>query len=326
MDLRGNMDDNVEITLLQDNVEISEPLVADYILPMATTNTLGGVKIGDNIDIDSSGHISVPTASSSTLGLIKIGTGLSIDANGVVTAAGAYNLPQATKTTLGGVYVDDELDDESVNPVQNSTITTAIDGISSEMTTLSGSVDDLADSVEDMDTTVTGLNTTVGNLSSSVSANTLNISTNTGNITSITNQIGTINETLTLHGNDLATLSGQLNGLSQDISETYTYEDIDDTIWTSGEIDIRGKGYYAVMYINLEGSLTIASGSSVTLFTLPQDAIPAYNAYSGADIVDGSISVTVDSTNGNINLINNNTTSMNVGKLNASIPIIYGSI
>jgi hypothetical protein len=320
------MNEDVEITLLQDDVIVTEPLVADYILPTATSSTLGGVKIGDNIQIDSGGHISVPKASASTLGLIRIGTGLAIDSNGIVTATGEYELPQATKTTLGGVYLDDELDSESVNPVQNSTLTTVLDGLSTSLTTLSGTVDGLSDDVTDATTAVTGLSSTVSTLSSTVATNTANISTNTGNISSLTNSVGTINETLTLHGNDLSTLSGQLTSLMQDITYTYTYEDIDDTVWTAGEIDIRGKGFYAVMYINLEGSLTIASGSSVTLFTLPLEATPAYDAYSGADIVDGSISVTVDSTNGNINLINNNNSSVNVGKLNASIPIIYGSI
>lgn len=320
------MDEEVEIILQQDSVDVTEPLVADYILPKASSTTLGGVKIGDNINISSDGHISVPMASADTLGLIKIGTGLSIDANGVVTASGEYTLPQATKTTLGGVYLDDELDDQSVNPVQNATLTTVISGIDSNVTDLTDSVDDLTDTVTDVSTAVTGLTTTVGTLNSTVSGLSTTVSGQSSAIANNTSDIGTINNTLTNHGNDIATIGGQVSDLYQDISETYTYEDIDDTIWTAGDIEIRGKGFYAVMYIQLEGTLSIPTGSSVTLYTLPNDAIPAYDAYGGADIVDGSISIKVDSTNGNINLINNNTTSVNVGKLNASIPIIYGSI
>ena len=326
MDLRGNMDDNVEITLLQDDVTVAEPLVADYILPTATTNTLGGVKIGDNISIDSGGHISVPKASASTLGLIRIGTGLAIDSNGIVTATGEYTLPQATKTTLGGVYVDDALDNESVNPVQNATLTTAIDGLSSELTSLSDSVDELSGDVSDNTSDITNLSTTVGNLSSTVSTLSTTVSNNTGNISSITSTVGTMNNALTQLGNDVDTISGQVSDLSADISETYTYEDIDDTIWTAGDIEIRGKGFYAVMYIQLEGTLTINAGSSTTLFTLDNDYIPRFDAFGSADVVDGSISIKVDSSNGNINLINNNTSNMNVGKLYASIPIIYGSV
>lgn len=320
------MDEEVEIILQQDSVDVTEPLVADYILPKASSTTLGGVKIGDNINISNDGHISVPMASDGTLGLIKIGTGLSIDENGVVTASGEYELPQATKTTLGGVYLDDELNDQSVNPVQNATLTTVISGIDSNVTDLTDSVDDLTDTVTDVSTTVTGLTNTVGTLNSTVSGLSTTVSGQSSAIATNTSDIGTINTTLTNLGNDIATIGGQVSDLYQDIYETYTYEDIDDTIWTAGDIEIRGKGFYAVMYIQLEGTLSIPTGSSVTLYTLPNDAIPAYDAFGGADIVDGSISIKVDSTNGNINLINNNTTSVNVGKLNASIPIIYGSI
>lgn len=326
MDLRANMDDNVEITLLQEDVTVAEPLVADYILPTATTNTLGGVKIGDNISIDSGGHISVPKASASTLGLIRIGTGLAIDSNGVVTATGEYTLPQATKTTLGGVYVDDALDDESLNPVQNGVIATAITGIEGDVSDLSDDVDTLSDNVSTLSNTVSGFSDDITDLQSDVSDNTTNITTNGANITSLTNRMGLCETAITQHGNEIDTLSGQVSDLNQDISETYTYEDIDDTIWTAGDIEIRGKGFYAVMYIQLEGTLTINAGSSTTLFTLGNDYIPRFDAFGSADVVDGSISIKVDSSNGNINLINNNTSNMNVGKLYASIPIIYGSV
>lgn len=320
------MNDEIEIILQPSEVEVTTPLVADYVLPKATADVLGGVKIGANVNVSNDGTISIPTASASTSGVVKVGNNLSIDDNGVLSASADYNLPQATKTTLGGVYLDDELNNQSVNPVQNSTITTVISGINNNLTTVSDTVDTLSDTVTTVSTTVTGLTSTVGTLNSTVSGLSTTVSGQSSAIATNTSDIGTINNTLTNHGNDIATIVGQVSDLYQDISNTYTYEDIDDTIWTSGDIEIRGKGFYAVMYVQLEGTLSIASGSSVTLFTLPNDAIPAYNAYGDADIVDGSISIKVDSTNGNINLINNNTTSVNVGKLNASIPIIYGSI
>ena len=56
------------------------------------------------------------------------------------------------------------------------------------------------------------------------------------------------------------------------------------------------------------------------------DYTPRFDAFGTVDIIDGSISVKIDSSNGNISLINNNTSSVNAGKLNAGIPIIYGSI
>lgn len=318
--------DDIEIILQPQEVSVTEPLVSDYVLPKATASVLGGIKVGDNLSVASDGTLSSPIASVSTAGVIKIGNGLSIDGNGVVSATSSYTLPQATKTTLGGVYVDDTLSLSSYNPVQNTVITTrfnntdnTITGIQSDVSDLGDTVGDLGDAVDDLTNDLSSLTTTVGN-------NTTNITANTNDITALNTTVGNHTNSITQLGNEVDTVSGAVSDLSADISETYTYQDIDNLIWTAGEIDIRGKGFYAVMYVNLEGSLTIASGSSVTLYTLPLEATPAYDAYGGADIVDGSISIKVDSTNGNINLINNNTTSVNTGKLNASIPLIYGSI
>lgn len=320
------MNDEIEIILQPSEVEVTTPLVADYVLPKASATTLGGVKIGANVNVSSDGTISIPTASATTGGVIKVGNNLSIDDNGVLSASTDYTLPQATKTTLGGVYVDDTLDNSSLNPVQNSVVTTNIATLSNDIENLSDSLDTANDNISTLASDISTISDSVSSLSTTVSTNSDAISTINSEISTISDNITTIGATLTGQGNSIDALSGLVDSLTEVISETYTYQDIDDTIWTAGEIDIRGKGFYAVMYINLNGSLTISSGSSVTLFTLPQDYIPAYDAYGGADIVDGSISVKIDSATGAITLINNNTSSMNIGKLNASIPIIYGSI
>jgi hypothetical protein len=84
-----------------------------YVLPVATSSILGGVKAGTGVTIAGDGTISVsgggytlPTASASVLGGIKIGTGLSIDGSGVVSVSGSsYTLPAATTSVLGGVIV-----------------------------------------------------------------------------------------------------------------------------------------------------------------------------------------------------------------------------
>lgn len=318
--------DDIEIILQPQEVSVTEPLVSDYVLPKATATVLGGIKIGDNLSVASDGTLSSPIASSSTAGVIKIGDGLSIDGNGVVSSTSTYTLPQATKTTLGGVYVDDTLSTSSYNPVQNTVITTRFNNLNNTVTGIQGDVSDLGDTVGTLGDTVDGLSDDLSDLTTTVGNNTTNITANTNDITTLNTTVGNHTSALTQLGNDVDAVEGAVDDLNANISETYTYQDIDDQIWTAGEIDIRGKGFYAVMYVNLEGSLTIASGSSVTLFTLDQDYIPAYDAYGGADIVDGSISIKVDSTTGNITLINNNTSSVNIGKLNASIPVIYGSI
>ena len=92
-----------------------------YKLPPATRSTLGGVKVGNNINVDANGVISVtfppmpepyelPIASDTTLGGVKIGDGLVIDENGVVSSTGIGTIPPATTTTIGGVIVGDNID------------------------------------------------------------------------------------------------------------------------------------------------------------------------------------------------------------------------
>lgn len=82
-------------------------------LPIASANTLGGIKVGNNLSIDANGVlsasgggggggsytagdgidisndvISLETASANGIGGVKVGSGLSIDANGVLSATG----------------------------------------------------------------------------------------------------------------------------------------------------------------------------------------------------------------------------------------------
>lgn len=64
---------------------------AAYTLPKASATVLGGVKVGSNLSIDSSGKLSataqgytLPTATATVLGGVKIGTGISI-ADGVIS-------------------------------------------------------------------------------------------------------------------------------------------------------------------------------------------------------------------------------------------------
>lgn len=63
-----------------------------YELPIASADTLGGVKVGSNLSIDSetgalsgTAPYSLPTAASNTLGGVKVGTDLSISGSGVLS-------------------------------------------------------------------------------------------------------------------------------------------------------------------------------------------------------------------------------------------------
>ena len=85
-----------------------------YELPVASSGTLGGIKVGANLSITGEGVLSanasqyeLPIASSSTLGGIKISSDFTIDEDGTLhtTSSGGsgYVLPVATASTLGGV-------------------------------------------------------------------------------------------------------------------------------------------------------------------------------------------------------------------------------
>jgi hypothetical protein len=85
------------------------------VLTTATTNTLGGVKVGVGVNISNDGTINVTTAtpyvlntaSTNILGGVKIGTGIGISIDGTITVTtGSFALQTATTTILGGVKVD----------------------------------------------------------------------------------------------------------------------------------------------------------------------------------------------------------------------------
>ena len=78
-----------------------------YTLPTASPSVLGGVKIGNNLTIDSNGVLSavqgnytLPTASTTVLGGVKVdGTSITIDGNGVITANAGSTTPSITTAT-----------------------------------------------------------------------------------------------------------------------------------------------------------------------------------------------------------------------------------
>ena len=316
------MNEEVEITLLQDEVTVETPLVADYILPTATSSTLGGVKIGDNIDIDSGGHISVPIASQSSVGLVKVGTGLAIASDGTLSATGTYDLPEATKNTLGGVYMDDELSTSSTHPVQNSVVSLAIAEATSDIGDLSTDVDNLSTGLGNLSTSLGNLSTTVGNLSTAVSNNTSSIGVNAGNISSLTTRMTNAEDDITALTNGANEMSGNLDTLLTTVDETIPYGDIDDQVWTSGNIRIEGKGKIAFVYVSLEGSLTIASGANEIIYTIADDDLKPKYLSQGVLLTDAGAVQCQIATTGNIRLFNISSSSITLTKLTGNVPIV----
>jgi hypothetical protein len=73
---------------------------------MSSATTLGGVKIGDNIAINTEGVISVatpyvlPTAATTQLGGVKIGNILTMDGSGFLNVSNPFSLYSYTTSTL----------------------------------------------------------------------------------------------------------------------------------------------------------------------------------------------------------------------------------
>lgn len=316
------MDEEVDIILQQDSLEITEPLVADYVLPTASSTVLGGVKVGDNLSIDNAGHLSVPIASESNVGLIKVGTGLSIDSEGTLSSDGGYVLPQATKNSLGGVYVDDELNTSSLNPAQNSIVSLAIDSVEDSVTDLSTIVDSLGDTVDDIDTVVDGLSTTVGNLGTTV--------TNQGN------DISSISGVVDTQGNTITTMQGNIENLQIGLSETSQYvsklivssdiitpyTELTTGTWTTGDITFTRRGSIGFIICNLEGSLTVPANNRVVLL----DTATTMSVASAGIMTDGSAIIeTQVNTAGELIIVNNSASPITLTRVIGNIPIIISN-
>lgn len=105
--------------------------IAEYALQPATSSILGGVKIGNGINVDSDGLISIifpsgyilPHASNSVLGGVRIGNNINIDGDGIISIEfpSQYVLPRATTSILGGIMVGNNLSIDSAGILSANT-------------------------------------------------------------------------------------------------------------------------------------------------------------------------------------------------------------
>ena len=126
----------------------------NYSLPVASSTTLGGVKVGTNLTIVdgvlSSKDTTYSVVSATANGLMSSTDKSKLD--GIATNANNYSLPTASNSTLGGVKigdninnnngtisvtVDSSLSDTSTNPVQNKVINNSINSINSSISSIS---------------------------------------------------------------------------------------------------------------------------------------------------------------------------------------------
>ena len=116
------------------NVTISVSGGGNYTLPTASSSTLGGVKIGAGLTINTSGVLSADVTASTLTAYAKITdlsavakTGSYNDLTNKPTIPAVYTLPNATSSTLGGVKVGSNIS------VSNGTISVTKSNVTSAL-------------------------------------------------------------------------------------------------------------------------------------------------------------------------------------------------
>lgn len=305
-------------------VIVEEAYSTDYDLPIASASTLGGVKIGENIEIANDGKISVPIASETDAGVVKVGTNLSIDEDGVLSAIGGST-----------VTIDSVLSTVSTNPVQNKVITSnlaaanaTISALSSTVSSHTSTLQTQQQSINTLESNVSTYSTAITNLQSNdaiqdtnISGNSSAIADNTSDIAALEDRMDDVEDAITTLNNGTSELSGNVNTLLTTTHETINYSDIAN-IWTNGNISINGKGKIAFVEFNLEGSVQVAAQNDYLLYTIGTDALkPVYLAH-GMVITDAGVLDCQISTTGNIRLYNLSASTYTITKLKGCVPII----
>lgn len=128
-------------------------------IPPATANTLGGIKVGENLSIDSNGVLSanagglaeVPVATANTLGGIKVGANLTITEDGTLSAnAGGGSGTQITSADGATEYGELALGDTLA--VADGVLNANLDELGNEVNTLASAVSTVEGSVSELQT------------------------------------------------------------------------------------------------------------------------------------------------------------------------------
>jgi len=309
-------DINIQRTTPTINIDTA---TRNYHLPIASATTLGGIKVGTNLTIEEDGTLNaesteynLPVATSSTLGGIKIGNSLSI-ADGVAS-----------------VIVDSNLDSDSSNPLSNSIVTsyindltTAVQDAGSSLTSLSTTVGTLSNTVSAHTTAISTMDNTLDTHTSAIQANSDNISTQSTSISNNTYAIGELDTRVQNAESTITSLSDSMETLTDDDLVTLQVTDIlPASAWTTGNINVVKRGNVGYLFIDLEGSLTIAAGSSEVLYTFT-DLIPLVKASSTLLTDGGTIIGEFDDYTYNLSLINLGSSSMTITKVKGCIPVVF---
>ena len=294
-----------------------------YHLPIASATTLGGIKVGNNLTIEADGTLNaesteypLPVATASTLGGIKVGSGLTITASEGVLSAD----------------VDANLDVNSTNPVRNSVVTTNINNLTSSVQTNTGNITTLGNNLSTLSGTVASHTSTIDDINVTLSGHTDAISANSDAIADNASDIDDLDGSITLlegrvgdAEDAITTLQGYtstIDALADESLETLSYLNmLPSSTWTAGEVMIITRGKIGYLYINLEGSLTIAASGSQVIYTFT-NMIPAVKATATLLTDVGPLIGEFDDYSYELSLQNLSASSMTITKVKGCIPFI----
>lgn len=317
---------NIRITQDEPNINISGDM-AVYHLPIASETTLGGIKVGDNLTIESDGTLNaesteytLPTASADTLGGIKVGSNLSIS-DGVLS-----------------VPVDTTLSTVSTNPVRNSVITNSMNAIGSDVAALdtrldadednistnAGNITTISGDLSDLSGTVTTLSGTVDSLGDTVSGLSSTVGDQTGDISDLDTRLDSAEDTITDLVNGSSEMSSDISVLKTATDTTVEYTSLlPVATWTDGDITLHRRGNIGFLFINLEGNFLLGANSSTTIYTFQTASnIPTYETSASVLTDVGNIVLSVDD-QGVVKLTNPSASALTISKVYGNVPLVY---
>ena len=256
-----------------------------YTLPAATTEALGGVKVGTNISV-SSGTISVANGSTSTKGVVKLSsstsstsTSLAATASAVKAAYDLANGKQSPATTLSGYGITDAYTKTEVD------------------TKVAGLVDSAPEALNTLNELAAALgndanfSTTVSNLiGKKADASALAKVATSGSYNDLSNK-PTIPTSLPANGGNAATVGGFTVGCNVPADAVFT-----DTVYTHPTYTAKSSGLYKITVNNLGhvSAATAVAKSDITGLGIPaQDTVYTHPSHTAKS--SGLYKITVDS-------------------------------
>ena len=166
------------------------------------------------IDIEGvSGAYHLPVASQTTLGGIKVGNNLTIEEDGTLNAeATEYQLPVASEEILGGIKVGENLN------IEDAVLTVNTDSVLSTVSTNPVQNSVVSSAISTLTTTTQTLTSNLNDLSSSVSLLSGTVTSNTDDISSLQNDVSGLSDDVDTNTNNIENNTNDISDLSGSIS------------------------------------------------------------------------------------------------------------